>query len=202
MSEEYLLVVDGKPQGPFSIGQLKEMRIKPADFVKTPAMIDYKEAHEVAELRALFGFKRQLAAPQYFGGFDQRLMAWALDWFFVMGACTLLAFPIVLVNSDKATRMVILFCIPAAGVLVNFVYHVMMESSVRQATYGKQIIKLKVCDIDGLRISTGRSLGRNLAKILSSAPLGFGYLLSFFNHRQQCLHDFVAETIVTKERLF
>ena len=53
MSDDYLLVINGKPQGPFNIEQLKQFNIKPADFVKTGNMIDYKQAHEVAELRGL-----------------------------------------------------------------------------------------------------------------------------------------------------
>jgi hypothetical protein len=52
--------------------QLKERKIKPGDFVKTPAMDDYKEAHEIAALRQLFGFNRQPLPLQYFGSFDQR----------------------------------------------------------------------------------------------------------------------------------
>ena len=50
---EYFLVINGKPKGPFSIGQLKTMSVKPSDFLKTADMVDYKEAHEIAELREL-----------------------------------------------------------------------------------------------------------------------------------------------------
>ncbi|HEY0244960.1 MAG TPA: DUF4339 domain-containing protein, partial [Mucilaginibacter sp.] len=56
MSESYTLVINGKPEGPFSLAQLKEYKIKPGDFVKTAAMDDYKEAHEIAELREFLGF--------------------------------------------------------------------------------------------------------------------------------------------------
>src|ERR1700761_3969326 len=88
----YLLVVNGKPQGPFTIEQLKERKIQPGDFVRTGSMDDYKEAHEVDELRELLGFSKQALIPQYFGSFDQRLLASVLDWFFVSGICILIAF--------------------------------------------------------------------------------------------------------------
>jgi hypothetical protein len=69
MPVSYLLVINGKPEGPFTIEQLKEKGVKPGDFVKTAAMDDYKEAHEIAELRRLLGFRQQPLIPQYFGSF-------------------------------------------------------------------------------------------------------------------------------------
>ncbi len=201
-SNTYILVIKGKPQGPFSIEQLKEFNIKPGDFLKTAAMDDYKEAHEIAELRQLLGFKKEALIPQYFANFDQRLMASALDWFFVSGVCIIIAFMAVLFIDDKATRLVIAFSLLVIIPLVKFVYHVVAECSVKQATYGKQILKIKVCDMQGERISFGRSLGRNVAKLFSVLTFLIGYLLSFFNKQQQCLHDMIAGTLVMKDRLF
>ncbi len=51
MANSYLLVINGKPEGPFSVEQLRSLDIKSGDFVKTAEMDDYKEAHEIAELR-------------------------------------------------------------------------------------------------------------------------------------------------------
>src|SRR6476619_7054087 len=82
-NSQYILVINGKPEGPFTIAELKERKIKPGDFVKTPEMDDYKEAHEVAELRQLFGFRKQPQPLQYFGSFDQRLLATVIDWLIV-----------------------------------------------------------------------------------------------------------------------
>jgi uncharacterized RDD family membrane protein YckC len=202
MSQTYFLVVKGKPQGPFDIEQLKEFGIKPGDFVKTESMDDYKEAHEVAELRELLGFSKQALIPQYFGSFDQRLLASTLDWFFVSGVCILLAFMVVLFTDNKAIRLSAAFGLLIIIPVVNFVYHIITESSAKQGTYGKQILKIKVCDMEGGRISLAHATGRNLAKILSVLPLFTGYLLSFFNKQQQCLHDMVVGTLVMKDRLF
>jgi uncharacterized RDD family membrane protein YckC len=52
-----------------------------------------------------------------------------------------------------------------------------------------------------MAISFGQSLVRNLAKILSMATLGIGYVSGFFNKKQQCLHDTIAGTLVVKGRL-
>ena len=96
-NDEYILVINGKPEGPFTIAQLRERKIKPGDFVKTPAMDDYKEAHEIAALRQLFGFSKQPLPLQYFGSFDQRLLAAAIDWLIVSAAFVLVAFVVMLI---------------------------------------------------------------------------------------------------------
>ncbi|HEY5325875.1 MAG TPA: RDD family protein [Mucilaginibacter sp.] len=202
MPQSYLLVINGKPEGPFSLAQLKALNIRPGDFVKSPEMDDYKEAHEIAGLRGLLGFTKQALIPQYFGSFDQRLLASALDWFFVSGFCILPAFFISLFIKDTATHLAIALSLLAVIPIVKFIYHIIMECSARQATLGKQILRIKVCDMQGNKISLPRSAGRNFAKLFSVLTLFIGYLFSFFNKRQQCLHDMIAETLVMKDRLF
>ena len=200
MANEYFLVINGKPEGPFSIERLKGMTVKPSDFLKTAEMVDYKEAHEIEELRELFHFDKRSVVPQYFAGFDQRWMASALDWFFVGGGFIVLAFLAAYIIEDKSARLIIALSILAFVPITKIVYHIVMECSPKQATYGKQILKIKVCDLEGRRISTGRSISRNLFKIFSLITI-IGYLLSFFNKKQQCLHDIMAETLVVKDRL-
>jgi uncharacterized RDD family membrane protein YckC len=200
-NDVYIIVINGKPEGPFSIEQLKDRAIKQDDFVKTPAMDDYKEAHEIAELREIFHFAKQSVAPQYFAAFDQRLLASALDWFFISGVYLVAAFVAVIFVSDAATRMVVIFSLLALIPVTKIVYHIIMECSKKQATWGKQIVKIKVCDMEGRRINAGLSIARNLCKIFSLVTL-IGYLYSFFNRKNQCLHDVMAGTLVMKDRLF
>ena len=197
----YLLVVNGKPEGPYTINDLKKLKIKATDFIRSVEMDDYKEAHEVEELRELLGFSKQHIAPQYFAGFDQRWMASALDWFMVLLVIVFFGVIALLSTSDKSTQIMIALSVLGIIPIVNFIYHVVMEASPKQATYGKQILKIKVTDLQGERIDVARSLGRNVAKILSVLTLFIGYLYSFFNSKQQCLHDVVAGTLVVKDRL-
>jgi uncharacterized RDD family membrane protein YckC len=165
-------------------------------------MDDYKEAHEIAELRELLGFSEQALIPQYFGSFDQRLLASALDWFFVAGICIVIAFVVSLFVTDKTLRLSIALSLFVLIPIVKFICHIIMESSAKQATYGKQILGIKVCDLQGYRISFAHATGRNLAKLISVLTLFIGYLFSFFNKQQQCLHDMIAGTLVMKDRLF
>jgi uncharacterized RDD family membrane protein YckC len=197
----YILVINGKPEGPFSIEQLKGLGIKHDDFIKTPEMVDYKEAHELAELRQIFHFNKQSVVPQYFAGFDQRWMASALDWFFISGVYLVVAAILVLFITDKSARLIIAFSLLGLIPLTKITYHIIMECSSKQATYGKQVLRIKVCDLEGNRITPGRSIARNLCKIFSLITI-VGYLLSFFNKKQQCLHDIMCDTLVMKDRLF
>jgi len=197
----YLLVINGRPEGPFTIDELKRRQVKFNDFVRSAGMEDYKEAHEVAELRELLGFNTQHIIPQYFAGFDQRLLASVLDWFMIFCVFVVIAFAAVLIIKDNQTQIIIAFSLLGIMPLVKIIYHIVMESSIKQATYGKQMLRIKVCDMQGERISLSKAIFRNCAKLLSVLTLFIGYLFSFFNRQQQCLHDMVAKTLVIKDRL-
>ena len=200
-NDRYILVINGKPAGPFSVDELKAHKIKPGDFVKTPAMDDYKEAHEIAELRQLFGFSKQALPLQYFAGFDQRMLASAIDWFIVSGGFILLAFVGIILIDDKLLRIYVALGLLAPIIPANFIYHIVLEASAKQGTYGKQLLNIRVTDMEGQRIDTAKAFSRNFLKLLSTATLLIGYLISFFNKKQQCLHDILAETLVIKDRL-
>jgi uncharacterized RDD family membrane protein YckC len=80
----------------------------------------------------------------------------------------------------------------------TFVYSAAMESSSYQATVGKIALGIQVTDLNGNRISFGRALGRNLAKILSAIILYIGFIMAAFTERKQGLHDMIAGTLVVK----
>jgi uncharacterized RDD family membrane protein YckC len=197
----YLLVINGKPEGPYTVDELKVRRIRYNDFVRSPGMDDYKEAHEIPELREQLGFDKEAHIPQYFAGFDQRLLASALDWFIIFTIFVFFIFIGLLLNPDKTRQLIIIISFLAAIPVVKIIYHIVMECSSKQGTIGKRILNIKVCDMQGERLSLIHSAGRNFAKILSVLTLFIGYLFSFFNRKNQCLHDMVAGTLVIKDRL-
>lgn len=164
-------------------------------------MDDYKEAHEFPELRALFGFSYEQTAPQYFASFDQRLLAAVIDYFIlflVYIVVVLCCF--VFVNGQGERISFALLLLPLIPVF-KFIYGVFAEASAKQGTIGKILLSIKVTDMGGARVSIGLSFLRNLGKVLSVAPLFFGYLYSFLNKKQQCFHDVAAGTLVIKDRL-
>lgn len=199
--EVYTIVINGKPQGPYHLEELKDLTIVPGTFVRKPGMDDYKEAHEFPELRAFLGFNFQQTAPQYFASFDQRLLAWAIDYFLLLLIyifCVLVSFAFI---DDQQQRLVVAFSFLPVLPLLKLIYGSIAEASARQATIGKRLLTIKVTDLGGSRISMANSFGRNLAKILSTLPFCFGYLYSFLNKKQQCWHDVITETLVVKDRL-
>ena len=199
--ELYTIVINGRPQGPYSLEELKNLNVVTGTFVRKPGMDDYKEAHEFPELRALLGFNFQQTAPQYFASFDQRLLAWAIDYFLLVLIyifCILVSFAFI---DDKTQRMLVFFSFLPVLPVVKLIYGSIAEASAAQATIGKRLLNIKVTDLAGSRIGMANSFGRNLAKILSTLPLCFGYLYSFLNKKQQCWHDITANTLVIKDRL-
>jgi uncharacterized RDD family membrane protein YckC len=82
--------------------------------------------------------------------------------------------------------------------LAQFLYWPIMESSARQATFGKSLLGIEVTDADGGRTTFVRSLLRNLAKIISALPLGIGYLLAGLTARKQALHDMMTGCLVVR----
>lgn len=199
-SQIYTLVVNGKPAGPFSIEELKSHQVKPDDFLRIPGMDDYKEAHEFPELRALFGFAKQYTIPQYFAGFDLRLLACVLDWFIIIGIIAVLDLILILILDQRALTISVLLTSVVIIPLLKFVYQVYLEYH-QQATLGKKMINIRVTNLHGLKPSFNQILVRNLSKIISTGLFFFGYLYSFLNKKQQCLHDVMADTLVIKDRL-
>lgn len=198
---EYTVVINGKPAGPFSLLALKELNIKPGTFIRKPGMDDYKEAHEFEELRELLGFKFQQTAPQYFAAFDQRLLASAIDYFLIMIGYVVVVLVFYIFVDDKVFRIGTAISLLILVPLVKFIYSSIAEASVKQATMGKRLMDIKVTDMVGNRLDVATSFARNLAKIISVLPVFLGYLYSFMNKKQQCLHDVIVNTLVIKQRL-
>jgi uncharacterized RDD family membrane protein YckC len=198
---EYTIVVNGKPAGPYAISELLSLNIKPDTFIRKPGMDDYKEAHEFAELRELLGFRFQQTAPQYFAAFDQRLLASAIDYFLIMIGYVLVILVLYIFIDQKMFRIGSALLLLALVPVVKLIYGSIAEASIKQATIGKRLLDIKVTDMLGNRIGLGTSFGRNMAKIVSTLPLFFGYLYSFLNKKNQCFHDLLANTLVTKQRL-
>lgn len=83
--------------------------------------------------------------------------------------------------------------------LVKWLYFAIMESSKHQGTVGKLVLKIKVTDTSGNRITFARATGRYFGKILSGMIIMIGYIMAGFTERKQALHDILANCYVIKE---
>lgn len=98
-----------------------------------------------------------------------------------------------------------------SGLVVAFLAYSAMESSSWQSSIGKSIFRIKVVDMNGHRISFGRSLFRNTVKWISY-PIWIVYLIFCFPNpgnflkpapKMTTLHDFLSKTrvVAAKNRL-
>jgi uncharacterized RDD family membrane protein YckC len=85
------------------------------------------------------------------------------------------------------------------GLMGQWLYFALMESSSWQATLGKKALGLTVTDLAGQRISFGRASGRYFAKIISSLILLIWYIMAGFTAKKQALHDMIAGCLVWRK---
>jgi len=83
--------------------------------------------------------------------------------------------------------------------VLQWLYFALMESSKTQGTVGKLVLKIKVTDYEGNRISFARATGRYFGKILSGMIMMIGYIMAGLTERKQALHDMLASCYVMKE---
>jgi uncharacterized RDD family membrane protein YckC len=84
------------------------------------------------------------------------------------------------------------------GVLIQWLWFTIPESSKWQATIGKKMVGLKVTDENGERIGFGKANWRYWSKILSGLILFVGFVMVAFTEKKQGLHDKIAGTLVVK----
>lgn len=199
--KRYLIVQQGKPSNPYKLAELRLLKLKASDFIKEEGAQDFKELRELPELSRLLEVEHQPAEPQYFATLDMRLLAWAIDLFLAFAVyCILVLVPIVGFSLPEQRLSLaltgLIMIIP-----IQFFITLFMECSKYQGSPGKMVLRIKVCDINGLPITFSKSLLRNIGKLLGFLSLGLGFLLGFFNRKQQCWHDKLANTLVIKDRL-
>ena len=164
-----------------------------------------------------------------YGGFWRRFFALIVDtviWYAFFFCFVLLVFPAGFIYLTETGGIVgnfpefesIFSDIAATGSdyayyappLVNFAFGLIfalmvigyfagMESSSRQATYGKMMFGLKVTDQHVFRIGFWHAFGRHIAKILSYLTIFIGFLMAAFTEKKQALHDIVCKTLVIRD---
>ena len=86
------------------------------------------------------------------------------------------------------------------GLVLNWLYFTLFESSSKQATPGKMALGIVVTDLNGERISFGRANVRYWSKIVSALILLIGYIMAAFTEKKQALHDIIAGTLVVRKK--
>lgn len=201
-AKQYFVVVDGRPQGPYSLKALRDLGLKATDFVRADGMPEFKELREIPQLSALLGLRYERTLPQYFATLDVRLLAWGIDTFIAVFIYMLFVV-IYLVGMGSSVQAQIPTIIIGFGSVpvLKFLFSSLMEGSSLQASPGKLVIGIRVTDSKGAPLGYPQAFFRNFSKIIGVLTLGIGFFSGFLDKKQQCLHDKIAGTLVIKSRL-
>ncbi len=128
-----------------------------------------------------------------------RLGALMIDFAVIMTAWSvigLVLMPLQIVSRDAGQGvMVVAFFVLSRG------YDVWAEWGWRGQSVGKRVMRLRVVDARGLRLTFTQCLLRNLLRFIDCLPVGYavGGVASLINARGQRLGDLVAGTLVVHE---
>lgn len=161
-----------------------------------------------------------------YAGFWKRFVAYIIDEIILGLARTILFVPLILLSSfslapffknsydknfvnvvsletlsgsDMAVGMMVFVFIFIGFILstiIGWLYYAIMESSNKQATFGKVVMSIRVTDLDGNKISFGKASARYFAKILSTLFFYIGYIMAAFTEKKQALHDMLVGCLV------
>ncbi|MCX8533980.1 RDD family protein [Chryseobacterium luquanense] len=217
MEQKYFIHDGIGKKGPYTLEELRKLEIKRYTLIWHGALNNWTEADKLYELKSLFeatpppiNLRKEIqkvppSLPQTtnvdyrtgrieylkdntlqihyenviiqyrYANFGERLLARILDIFIII--------------------------IPAAiiPILPGWLYFSLMHCSESQQTIGQKALNIKLLSTDGAKINFGQSTGRFFGNILNALTFFIGFLMFFFNKRNQCLHDSLASTIVVSE---
>jgi uncharacterized RDD family membrane protein YckC len=152
---------------------------------------------------------------------QKRFLAFIIDGIFLIGLITVSIIITLLVlgsiftilgsgktsgGFDITTKLIKIFrlLIPTLSIVQSWLYFTLLESSQKQATFGKMFLGIAVTDLRGDRISFLRANARywiKLASFITSFLLIglIAFALAFFSKRNQTLHDTISGTIVVEK---
>jgi uncharacterized RDD family membrane protein YckC len=156
-----------------------------------------------------------ILALEDYSGFWKRFAAWVIDYLILlipmsiialnMGATAAFEHLITALQSGTAATTAAAEYVASArpatliALVVGYIYYVIFECSKWQATPGKLALGLRVTDLEGGRLSLGRSLVRNAVRLVNALsaliPL-ICYLAVAWTPRKQGFHDMIAKTLV------
>lgn len=157
--------------------------------------------------------------PDNYASFGQRVGAWVVDYLILLVPSSFIAISMgareaftqlmaqlhsgvdmstALMHYGDAVRTA-----SVVTIILGFAYYVLFEASAWQATPGKRLLRLRVCDMQGGRLSLARSAARNAVRLsnLIIVLIPFVcYMAVGFTQRRQGLHDLVAGALVVNGR--
>jgi uncharacterized RDD family membrane protein YckC len=128
-----------------------------------------------------------------YAGFWRRLAAFWLDCFIVF--IPMYYSILFIARNEMETAAVWL---GPASVALWWAYKAGLEASPLQATFGEMRMGIRICDMQGQRISLGRASGRFVIWFMTAFLMGLPYIVAAFTPKRQAIHDLIASTLVIK----
>ena len=127
-----------------------------------------------------------------------RFLAWTIDLAAIMVVSNLLGGAVQIlgvISRDLSMALAILLYF-----IVSIGYGIVMEWYWRGQTLGKRLLRLRVMDVQGLRLEFSQIVIRNLLRFVDSLPWFYmvGGLACLISRKAQRLGDFAANTIVVR----
>jgi uncharacterized RDD family membrane protein YckC len=135
-----------------------------------------------------------------YAGFWIRLAAFLLDIILLMaitGPLLFLIYGLAYFDPEGGSGprgpldILISYVLPAVAAIVFWKY--------KSATPGKMVLSIRIIDArTGGKLSTAQCIVRYFAYLVSTIPLGLGFLWIAFDRRKQAWHDKLAGTVVMR----
>lgn len=126
-----------------------------------------------------------------YAGFWIRAAAYLIDFVILFVLMSVATFAALMLTGKPQSGLGGLFTL-----IVAICYYVIPVSGPKQATWGKQMLGLKIIRTDGRKVGGGLAFGRYCAYLLSSLPLGIGFFMVGWTDEKKAIHDIVCGTRV------
>ncbi|WP_376986917.1 RDD family protein [Bosea sp. R86505] len=126
-----------------------------------------------------------------YAGFWIRTGAYLLDVVFLFLLMIIPVTIVIMITGDPNSGLGTIVTL-----FVGICYYVVPVSGPTQATWGKQMVGLKIIRVDGAPVSGGLAFGRYLSYIISGIPFGIGFFMVGWTNQKKGLHDMICGTRV------
>jgi uncharacterized RDD family membrane protein YckC len=129
-----------------------------------------------------------------YAGFWMRFSAAIIDTLILWIPCSL--FRLVFVGDSESISLLIVDLLQMT--FIWCLYYGFLESSGKEGTLGKQILGLRVCDINRNQLSFTHGVARYLMGFVAATPFGIGLMMVGWTKQKQGLHDIICKCLVVR----